>query len=32
MYGRRKMVLVSDPSVKVMAKADDIQRYLGMGY
>lgn len=32
MYGRRKMQLISDPSVKVLVKKEDIQRYLDMGY
>lgn len=32
MYGRRKMNLISDPSVHVMAKPEEFSHYLGLGY
>ena len=32
MYGRRKMFLISDPSISIIAKPDEFDTYLKLGY
>lgn len=32
MYGRRKMYLISNPSIKILVKKDEIAKYLALGY